>query len=535
MNNSKINIVQKQKINFHYKGRTDGFAIQKEITDWYYQQLFPELQSMMDDTAPDNLYIKIDKLELDIFVKGTGDWKKTLRKQVLEDLGKKIRVELQKSSSTIQDNFESPVSNFLKLLTYYLQNGFLPWWSSINTKNEFDKTLDEWLLSDDSRKHVASLKGILSEHDVVFRIARFNEKIFFRFINHLSVSDSFVQELQQIKQDAYVISEFLMPEKKEGVNMLLNKVILENLAEAVCDLGSIASTFANFLKLEFTDELKKINTRLIRSELLREQLFTLDKGKKYFTKGESSVSAKKVTGKKKEESEKIIKHENESGLIEKDLTVKMDAKKSIDDNDAMSLKDDFSVQKETTTHGKKKPGNRDQKKFEISPDIKDGIFIQNAGLVIVAGFLPIIFKKLSLINEASEIQDENKAAMLVQYLASGTEFIEEFELGLSKILCGLEMQTPVNTKTNFSDAERNEANELLLSVIEYWTKLGDTSVEGLRNSFLKRNGKLSFNGKEWLLQVEQESYDMLLQHLPWNISMIKLPWMNYMLKTQWFN
>jgi Contractile injection system tape measure protein len=535
MNNSKINIVQKQKINFHYKGKTDGFAMQKEITDWYYQELFPELQSMMDDTAPDNLYIKIDKLELDIFVKGTGDWKKTLRNQVLEGLGNKIRAELQKSNSTIQDNIVRPAGNFLMLLTYYLQNGFLPWWSSINTKNEFDNTLDEWLLSDDSRKYVDFLKGILSEYDVVFRIARFNEKFFFRFINYLSGSDSYVQELQQIKQDASVISELLMPEKKESINILLNKIILENVAEAGYDLGSIASTFANFLKLEFKDEFKKISTGLIRSELLRQQLFTLDKEKKYFTKGESSVPGKKETGTKKEESENITKQENESGLIEKDLTGKIDSKKSIDDKDSMLLRDDISIQKESTTQGKKILSNQDQKKFDISADVKDGIFVHNAGLVIVAGFLPMIFKKLSLINEANEIQDKNKAAMIVQYLASGNEIIEEFELGISKILCGLEMQTPVDTKTYFSDAERNEANELLLSVIEYWTILGNTSVEGLRNSFLKRNGKLSFNGKEWLLQVEQESYDMLLQHLPWNISMIKLPWMNYMLKTQWFN
>ena len=78
-------------------------------------------------------------------------------------------------------------------------------------------------------------------------------------------------------------------------------------------------------------------------------------------------------------------------------------------------------------------------------------------------------------------------------------------------------------------------DEVLLSVIEHWNILQNTSVEGLRQSFLQRNGKLSYNGSEWLLQVEQQPYDMLLQHLPWNISMIKLPWMEQMLKTEWIH
>ena len=74
---------------------------------------------------------------------------------------------------------------------------------------------------------------------------------------------------------------------------------------------------------------------------------------------------------------------------------------------------------------------------------------------------------------------------------------------------------------------------MLQSVLEYWTILKNTSIESLRESFLMRAGKLSFDGKEWLLQVEQKGYDVLLQNLPWNISMIKLPWMKYLLRTEW--
>ena len=78
-----------------------------------------------------------------------------------------------------------------------------------------------------------------------------------------------------------------------------------------------------------------------------------------------------------------------------------------------------------------------------------------------------------------------------------------------------------------------EADEMLQSLIEYWSVLKNTSVDGLRESFLKRSGKLSLKNKQWLLQIEQRSYDMLLQQLPWSISMIKLPWMANLLVTEW--
>lgn len=217
----------------------------------------------------------------------------------------------------------------------------------------------------------------------------------------------------------------------------------------------------------------------------------------------------------------------------KEIIGKKEDGKKIEGHDTLSFKDNISGKTETDSSGKNDIRDTGQKKYDVSGDLKEGVFVHNAGLVIVANFLPMFFKKLSLLSEGNEITDKSKAAMLVQYLASGKENIAEFELGLAKILCGLEMQTPVNTTILLTTNEKEEANELLLSVIEYWSILKKTSVQGLRDSFLQREGKLSFSGNEWLLQVEQKSYDMLLQQLPWNISMIKLPWMKNLLKTEW--
>ncbi len=63
-------------------------------------------------------------------------------------------------------------------------------------------------------------------------------------------------------------------------------------------------------------------------------------------------------------------------------------------------------------------------------------------------------------------------------------------------------------------------------VINRWNALDETSIEGLRESFLKRKGKVVFmESNEIILFVEKKSYDMLIDKLPWSIDTIRLPWL----------
>ena len=69
---------------------------------------------------------------------------------------------------------------------------------------------------------------------------------------------------------------------------------------------------------------------------------------------------------------------------------------------------------------------------------------------------------------------------------------------------------------------------VLLTLVELYT-----TAAGLQEEFLQRPGKLT-PGKEFnKLQVEAKTLDILLDRLPWNISLIKLPWMDKMLHVEW--
>ena len=74
---------------------------------------------------------------------------------------------------------------------------------------------------------------------------------------------------------------------------------------------------------------------------------------------------------------------------------------------------------------------------------------------------------------------------------------------------------------------------MLEAVIEQWPVLKNTSIAGLREAFLQRNGKLFSKNDKLHLQVEASTLDVLLDQLPWNLSMIKLPWMKGLLRVDW--
>ena len=60
-----------------------------------------------------------------------------------------------------------------------------------------------------------------------------------------------------------------------------------------------------------------------------------------------------------------------------------------------------------------------------------------------------------------------------------------------------------------------------------------TSVDGFRGSFLIRNGVMADTGELWQLTVEEKSYDILLDSIPWSISPVKFPWMEKPLYVNW--
>lgn len=171
----------------------------------------------------------------------------------------------------------------------------------------------------------------------------------------------------------------------------------------------------------------------------------------------------------------------------------------------------------------------------------EDIYINNAGLVILAPFLKPFFQALSLINgkEFVSVEAQWKAAHLLQYacgLYSDTDIPEngETDMILNKILCGIPVNDSIPDHVELSQTEKLETEELLRSVLTHWTIMSRSSVQTLQTTFLKKNGRLKFTGNEWNLVIERDSVvEILIDRLPWPISLIKLPWSTHAMFTTW--
>lgn len=186
-------------------------------------------------------------------------------------------------------------------------------------------------------------------------------------------------------------------------------------------------------------------------------------------------------------------------------------------------------------------------------DGEGGLYVQHAGIVLLHPFLERFFERVRGLGASPErrtdlrgrgegdpqgtllasLAERERGVHLLYFLATGREQPGEHETTLLKLLCGLPLAYPVVKDLALSQAERDEAEALLLAAIGHWEKLKHTSPAGLRETFLERDGKLAPGERGWRLVIEQRPADVLLDYLPWGLSIVRLPWMAGPLGVDW--
>jgi len=169
------------------------------------------------------------------------------------------------------------------------------------------------------------------------------------------------------------------------------------------------------------------------------------------------------------------------------------------------------------------------------PAVAERLPVGNAGLVLAAPYMPRLFAMLGLAGERAfaSPQAAERAVMLLQFMVTGRSEAPEPALLLNKLLCGLDISTPVPREIEITEAERSAVEGLLQAVIQHWKALGRTSVAGLRETFLQRDGHLERQPEAWQLQVEPRAFDMLIDQLPWGYSTVRHPWMERVVHVDW--
>lgn len=467
MSFSTENIIQKQVIDIVVNAPVDGFEFQNAVESLCRNELKKRLENLLEKYNFLEEVVHIDLLFAEVEYSRLIDFETSFTEKIVQEVEKVLLQRVSNLQDAKTGSIESISKRWLQLLVFYLQNGYLPWWSSVKTTQQWHEKLNELLFGDVKNTDWVQFYPVLSEPNVRKRISEiFTKNQFWKLIDNISLVN-----LNSVKVDYEIIVAIFTGSRQQPFEAGFKDLLLSSIADA---------PNKNFLVEYFSDRL----VSYIKSEYPK--LYSGINPERIVTTALKTFLIAEKTQVNTFISDKI----NESKMVEKDL-IRNNSKKQFDEE----------------------------------------IYIDNSGLVIAAAYLHMFFKDLGFIANDNSL-NTNRAIAVLQYLVKGTDDYEEFECVLPKILCGLELNEPIAIK-RLTKKEKQKVNNLLKSILEHWAVLKSTSADGLRVSFLQREGRLIFRNNEWHLKVQQDAYDMLLAHLPWNINMIKLPWMNCLLHVEW--
>jgi hypothetical protein len=165
----------------------------------------------------------------------------------------------------------------------------------------------------------------------------------------------------------------------------------------------------------------------------------------------------------------------------------------------------------------------------------DSVYIENSGLVILWLFLERFFDRLQLLNghNFKDAAARHRGAGLLQYIATEDPSPPEYQMTLNKLICGIDPEEVLDFGPAVTEAEAEACLNLLSAVVENAPVLRNMSHDGFRGSFLLRKGVVSAGEASWILRVERETFDLVLDRFPWSFSWVKLPWMEIPLGVEW--
>lgn len=525
-------IIKKQILEFHVNDKLDAFRMQQDMSDYNTKVLLPLLEKIMNELSVEDEIIELDKIELDLGLLQLKELEKaTTVSDLFETIRSKIKDAIRQSGTQYNSGQTKKPLRVARQWLFYMQRGYLDWSMNNVSEDWYDEVLQAFAVDFDSvtglRQLILydnkALKRIVYQHSDHF-LVKLTEILTAVNQNRLTYSIDELYEIavllyqRQTKTPAASIKE-------------IRKIIWQMALTIAAPAGRKSTT---------TEIVKKILKKFVNDPVTAQVII------------KELAGRIAITGQLLQEL-----------LNEQDITLQRESSVQniprIDDTERTLQTDDKieNLRTKVTEPGKKEPqtpenlftndntaGKEIEKIFAAKEDDKiagaalsdnEEIFTGYAGLVLLHPFIPAFFRRLQLIDDTKFISDnsQQKAVCLLHYLATGEIFADEYKLVIPKLLCAFPFSYTLEKDIEINGAEVSEAENLLQAVIEQWSVLKNTSAQGLREGFLQRGGKLYSKNESLYLQVETRTIDVLLNYLPWNLTIIKLPWMKDLLKVDW--
>lgn len=537
-------IIKQSFLDIELLGIRNNDGLAQEIIDYCVEVCFQDIDEQLKDY--ESGYFEIDSLEIDLGSFKADTWKDGFKKQFdasliseleclplkeILDGTKKIgqMISTQTSDASEKDKINEKVltamkqenedGHYVKAYCFYLENGYFPWWYPILDSER--STLDEHLLHKKEylNKIILSLKGNRNS------IERFTMELptstLKQFTKLLGVNKNLVDGEKKIWSQ--LTKRIALSPGPSNRAIIFMQLFIEN--HEVLQ-GAFDQVFWAFLTLlisrpelqirHFSD--KKIEDNLF--QLVNEfeiqwpilQNIELSEQKSSFLMQLGSrmvirTMSEKINPKNKEKKSRSVS----SPFVE-----------------SRTQATDNSVLKQHSVY--ESPDNESAKVEE-----QEGVYVAYAGIVLFHPYLPSLFEQLQLTLNGVWLSKESKkkGVQLLAYISTGLGKCPEHKMLLFKFLCGLSGDVYVPSMIDLNSKEEEECKNLMKAVLNHWKVLGNVSLDGLREGFIERDGKLIKDKTQWKLIVEQKAQDVLLQQLPWGIGTIKLPWMKEMIWVHW--
>lgn len=488
--------IRQQHLHIEVNGsETDALALQNRLSGLCQDRLLPALERTLDRYVPITEYWSLDRLDIDVGVLSLERLEQDLAELVTQAVEKKLREQtLNKPFSTIVTNdihYKTSQQSLAEALVYFLKTGRLPWSMQLPEGKNFEQTLldasqDTTLISINPAVILSALSSVIARKRL---IRQFSPLFITRLVAQLSPDSKKVMEA------------ILLILQNSAAPVVTIKQFEKQLWETVFSFIATAKTVTE--NAVIAEAWQTLNLPETQHSALENLLI------RYWS------AVIKTTNNHPSSLTKLAKPSLPSSTAPKNKLPDAIIARPIDPKQE-------NLQRFTPA----------KQAFETD-EIKEGIYIENAGLILLHPFLPQFFEALGIAAEDKLIQPE-RALCLLHFLTTGLLIAPEYELTLCKILCNVPLDATVESDMELTEFETDEAEALLKAVIRHWEALRNTGIDGLRGEFLLRFGKLSVRDDgDWLLQVEAKTADILLTQLPWGISMIKLPWMQQMLWVEW--
>jgi hypothetical protein len=516
--------------------------VQQKISRLMRDRITPDLEEQFNKLVSPDEILRIGRLEIDLGEISEMNLDSQLPDKLITNLIKAIRDELSAvlavRDKKMRGNRREPVAEIESLaaaritrLTRFLKTGYLDQSMAGNRSGGFIELLEDLLESDAE----ATVKALQSEIRHTNRMQRLIHQSTDHVLLKVLVEISGIEN-KQIDQ-ARSVSEFaiqlisLNRKSKLFGNMVTYKFRFE-VWKTVFDIQSSWIPGSNTENL-ISDLLQKLaggnSFRNYSPGEIREQFQNIENS---YRKGNAGNRFSKDWMK----GLARYLREFEPETVSPENTGDQEMKKEFSEIAPISSEQSNGFVERKRAQKPENSGKSAEVRTMPDTESTAGMFVRNSGLVLLYPFIPSFFRRTGLVDGKQFIDEASKqrAIHLLQYLANGQSETPEEDLVLNKIMCGMEHDTPVIPGIDILKEETDEAENLLINVIDKWQALKNSSPGSVQATFLKRDGLIRREDQHnWKITVERKAVDVLLDKLPWGLSMFRMPWSEYFIQVEW--